>query len=190
MGKREILDNTLREKYNGLQRYEEKNLFSYLCSPTFKYKPNMKIVILDGYTANPGDLNWDKLKELGECTIYERTSPDELLERAANAEAILTNKVVLNRETIAALPDLKYIGVLATGYNVVDIAAARETWHHRNQYSSLQYPVCRTNGFRTHSEHYPANRSLLSKSQPWRLVSKSRLLLSMTLHSLNYGARK
>lgn len=98
----------------------------YLCSPTFKYKPNMKIVILDGYTANPGNLNWDKLKELGECTIYERTSPDELLERAANAEAILTNKVVLNRETIAALPDLKYIGVLATGYNVVDIAAARE----------------------------------------------------------------
>ena len=86
----------------------------------------MRIVVLDGYTANPGDLNWDKLKELGECTIYERTTPNEVLERAAGAEALLTNKVVLNRETIAALPDLKYIGVLATGYNVVDITAACE----------------------------------------------------------------
>ena len=86
----------------------------------------MNIVVLDGYTANPGDLNWDKLQELGKCTIYERTAPDEVLERAAGAEVLLTNKVVLNSETIAALPDLKYIGVLATGYNVVDIAAARE----------------------------------------------------------------
>lgn len=86
----------------------------------------MRIVVLDGYTANPGDLSWDKLKELGECTIYERTAPNEVLERAADAEALLTNKVVLNRETIAALPDLKYIGVLATGYNVVDITAACE----------------------------------------------------------------
>ena len=86
----------------------------------------MKIVVLDGYTANPGDLNWDKLQELGKCTIYERTAPDEVLERAAGTEVLLTNKVVLNSETIAALPDLKYIGVLATGYNVVDIAAARE----------------------------------------------------------------
>lgn len=86
----------------------------------------MRIVVLDGYTANPGDLNWDKLKELGECTIYERTAPNEVLERAAGAEALLTNKVVLNRETIAALPDLKYIGVLATGYNVVDTTAACE----------------------------------------------------------------
>lgn len=86
----------------------------------------MRIVVLDGYTANPGDLNWDRLKELGECTIYERTAPNEVLERAAGAEALLTNKVVLNRETIAALPDLKYIGVLATGYNVVDITAACE----------------------------------------------------------------
>ncbi|WP_288242171.1 D-2-hydroxyacid dehydrogenase [uncultured Bacteroides sp.] len=86
----------------------------------------MNIVVLDGYTANPGDLNWDKLQELGKCTIYERTAPDEVLERAAGAEVLLTNKVVLNSETIAALPDLKYIGVLATGYNVVDITAARE----------------------------------------------------------------
>lgn len=86
----------------------------------------MRIVVLDGYTANPGDLSWDKLKESGECTIYARTAPDEVLERAAGADALLTNKVVINRETMAALPDLKYIGVLATGYNVVDVDAARE----------------------------------------------------------------
>ena len=86
----------------------------------------MRIVVLDGYTTNPGDLCWDKLKELGECTIYDRTAPGEVLKRAAGAEAILTNKVVINSETMAALPDLKYIGVMATGYNVVDINAARE----------------------------------------------------------------
>lgn len=86
----------------------------------------MKIVVLDGYTANPGDLHWEKLQELGECTIYDRTAPGEVIERAAGAEAILTNKVVINREIMASLPDLKYIGVMATGYNVVDIDAARE----------------------------------------------------------------
>lgn len=86
----------------------------------------MKIVALDGYAANPGDLSWDELKALGECTIYERTSPEEVLARAAGAEILLTNKVVLNAETIAALPELKYIGVLATGYNIVDVAAAKE----------------------------------------------------------------
>ena len=86
----------------------------------------MRTVVLDGYTANPGDLCWDKLKEFGECVIYDRTAPAEVLERAAGAEALLTNKVVINSEMMAALPDLKYIGVLATGYNVVDIAAARE----------------------------------------------------------------
>lgn len=86
----------------------------------------MKIVALDGYAANPGDLSWDELKALGECTIYERTSPEEVLERAAGAEILLTNKVVLNAETIVALPELKYIGVLATGYNIVDVTAAKE----------------------------------------------------------------
>lgn len=86
----------------------------------------MKIVVLDGYAANPGDLSWDELKALGECTIYERTSPEEVLERAAGAEILLTNKVVLNAEIIAALPELKYIGVLATGYNIVDVTAAKE----------------------------------------------------------------
>ena len=86
----------------------------------------MKIVVLDGYAANPGDLSWEGLKTLGECTIYDRTAPEEVLERAAGAEAILTNKVVITAEQMAALPDLKYIGVLATGYNIIDINAARE----------------------------------------------------------------
>lgn len=86
----------------------------------------MKIVILDGFAANPGDISWEGMKALGECTIYDRTAPGEVLERSAGAEAILTNKVVINAEHIAALPELKYIGVLATGYNVVDTAAAKE----------------------------------------------------------------
>lgn len=86
----------------------------------------MMIVILDGYTANPGDLSWKGLEALGEVTVYDRTKPEETVARAANADIVLTNKVVINREVIAQLPQLRYIGVLATGYNVVDIEAAHE----------------------------------------------------------------
>lgn len=86
----------------------------------------MNIVVLDGYTLNPGDLNWSELQSLGHCEIHDRTPSGQVLARAANAEIVLTNKVLLNRETLAAMPGLRYIGVLATGYNVVDIAAARE----------------------------------------------------------------
>lgn len=86
----------------------------------------MKIVVLDGFAANPGDLSWERLEALGECTVYPRTTDEQLLERAANADILLTNKVIINRTTIEALPQLKYIGVLATGYNVVDVAAAKE----------------------------------------------------------------
>ena len=86
----------------------------------------MRIVILDGYTANPGDLSWKELEEMGQVTVYDRTRPSETVKRAADADFVLTNKVVLDREKIAQLPHLKYIGVLATGYNVVDIEAANE----------------------------------------------------------------
>ena len=86
----------------------------------------MKIVILDGFTANPGDLSWKGLEELGTLTVYDRTRPEESVARAADAEIILTNKVIISREVMAQLPQLKYIGVLATGYNVVDIEAAHE----------------------------------------------------------------
>jgi glycerate dehydrogenase len=85
----------------------------------------MNIVILDGFTLNPGDLGWDELKALGPCAIYDRTPPAEVQRRAAEAEVVLTNKTVLATDTIRELPRLKYIGVLATGTNVVDLAAAR-----------------------------------------------------------------
>ena len=84
----------------------------------------MKVVILDGFTANPGDLSWDGLKQFGELKVYERTKPEELRERAKDAEVLLTNKVIIDAKAMAALPKLRYIGVLATGYNVVDIAEA------------------------------------------------------------------
>lgn len=86
----------------------------------------MKIVILDGFTANPGDLSWERLAALGELTVYERTTAQQTIERAAEAEIVLTNKVLLRRQEIEHLPKLRYIGVLATGYNVVDIDAACE----------------------------------------------------------------
>src|SRR5438445_396548 len=86
----------------------------------------MKIIVLDGFTLNPGDLSWDELKSLGDCNIYDRTPPEEVVRRGADADVVLTNKTPVTRDSILALWRLKYIGVLATGYNIVDIAAARE----------------------------------------------------------------
>lgn len=86
----------------------------------------MKIVVLDGHAANPGDLSWKGLEEIGELTVYERSKPDEAVARAADAEIVLTNKVVFTKEVIEKLPKLRYIGVLATGYNIVDTVTARE----------------------------------------------------------------
>jgi glycerate dehydrogenase len=86
----------------------------------------MKIVVLDGYTLNPGDLSWEGLQALGDVTIHDRTPPALTVERSAGAEVLLTNKTVLDRPALDRLPDLKYVGVLATGYNVVDLQAARE----------------------------------------------------------------
>ena len=85
----------------------------------------MKIVELDGYAANPGDLSWDAMKALGEFVLYDRTAPEDVVQRAKDADIILVNKVNVTKEVIEQLPKLKYIGVLATGYNVVDIAAAK-----------------------------------------------------------------
>ena len=86
----------------------------------------MKIVILDAFTSNPGDLSWDAIEEFGELTVYERTTSEQVVERCSGSEVVLTNKVVLNAETIDQLPELKYIGVLATGTNVVDVSFAKE----------------------------------------------------------------
>ncbi len=85
----------------------------------------MKIVVLDSYTLNPGDLSWDWLLTFGEVVIYDRTPSDKILERTKEADIILTNKILLKENIISELPDLKYIGVLATGYNNVDLDAAK-----------------------------------------------------------------
>lgn len=85
----------------------------------------MKIVVLDGYGLNPGDLSWSAWETLGELKVYDRTSPSELLERSEGAEVLITNKTLITANDMALLPELKYIGVLATGYNVVDIDEAK-----------------------------------------------------------------
>lgn len=85
----------------------------------------MSIVVLDGYTMNPGDLSWQPLQELGACTIYDRTPESQVIERSRGAEILITNKVAFTREEIEQLPDLRYIGVSATGYNIVDVEAAQ-----------------------------------------------------------------
>lgn len=88
----------------------------------------MKIVVLDGYTENPGDLSWDALRQLGDCTVWERTAQSQIVERAAEADIVLTNKVPLGKAEFDSLPKLKFVGVLATGYNIIDLDAASE--HH------------------------------------------------------------
>ncbi len=91
-----------------------------------KREENMKIVVLDGYTENPGDLSWKGLEELGETVVYDRTPAGRVLERVADAEAVFTNKTPLPREVIEGFEKVRFIGVLATGYNVVDVPAARK----------------------------------------------------------------
>jgi glycerate dehydrogenase len=86
----------------------------------------MKIVVLDGYTLNPGDLSWAELEQLGELKVYDRTPAEHVLERIGNAEIVFTNKTPITKETIDAAPSIKWIGVLATGYNIVDVQAARD----------------------------------------------------------------
>lgn len=102
------------------RRYAGSNFFRYICMGI------MKIVILDAYTATPGDLSLEALKALGEVTVYDRTAPEDVVARARGAEAVLINKVRMTRRVMDSLPDLRYIGVIATGYNVVDMVAARE----------------------------------------------------------------
>ena len=89
----------------------------------------MKIVVLDGYTENPGDLSWEPLRALGELTVYDRSSltdGQEAIDRIGDAEVVLTNKTPITRQVLDACPGIKYIAILATGYNVVDVACCRE----------------------------------------------------------------
>ena len=85
----------------------------------------VKIVVLDGYTLNPGDLSWEGLEALGECEVHDRTPGNQVLERSKNADILYTNKTPLSGDVIKQLPKLKFIGVLATGFNIVDIDAAK-----------------------------------------------------------------
>ena len=101
----------------------------------------MKIVILDGYTTDEGTLSWNELAELGELTYYERTLPEQRLERAKDAEILISNKVVLDRELLEGIPNLKYIGLLSTGYNIVDLDYAKEK----------NIPVCNIPNYSTKS---------------------------------------
>jgi len=101
----------------------------------------MEIVVLDGHTLNPGDLSWDDLRALGNVTVFDRTNDDMVVERALNADIVLTNKTIVNRSSIMSLPSLKYIGIIATGYNIVDIGAAAERG----------IPVCNVRGYGTGS---------------------------------------
>jgi len=86
----------------------------------------MKIVVLDGFTLNPGDLSWEGLKQIGEVIVYDRTAPEMVVERAKDAEILITNKAVIDEQVLNQLPLVKYIGVLATGYNVVDVETAKK----------------------------------------------------------------
>ncbi len=86
----------------------------------------MKIVVLDGYTENPGDLSWGELEKLGELTVYDRTPEEETVDRIGDAEIVITNKTPITCKVMDACPTIRYITVLATGYNVVDVAAAKE----------------------------------------------------------------
>ena len=101
----------------------------------------MKIVVLDGYALNPGDLSWEGLERLGELTVFDRTAPEQLMARAAGAQLLLTNKTVLDAAALKGLPELRYIGVLATGYNVVATGDARRRG----------IPVTNVPGYGTHS---------------------------------------
>ena len=115
----------------------------------------MNIVVLDGYTLNPGDLTWKDLESLGRCTVYDRTPPEEVVPRAKDAEVVLTNKTLLFSDVIKQLPKLKYIGVLATGYNVVDVEAA----------GNLGIPVTNVPAYSTHSVAQMVFAHLLNLTQ-------------------------
>ena len=97
----------------------------------------MKIVILDGHTLNPGDLSWKAFEELGEVVVYERSSPEEVIERSLDCDALITNKAIVSSQAIQEADNLKYIGVTATGVNIVDIDAASEKG----------VPVCNVAGY-------------------------------------------
>ena len=148
----------------------------------------MKIVILDAYTVNPGDLSWHPLDNMADLIVYDRTTPDEVVSRCKGAEIVLTNKVVLNAEILNQLPHLTYIGVLATGYNVVDLkVATRQSITVTNIPAySTQSVAQMTFAHITHSEHYQPCGTLCNRKRTGALDTQQRLLL-LRLHSQRTG---
>jgi len=156
----------------------------------------MKITVLDGHTTNPGDNPWSQVEALGDLTVHARTSADEVVDRCADSEVVLTNKTALSADTIARLPDLKYIGVMATGYNVVDLAAA----------SARDIPVTNVPEYSTDSVaqhviammlsniHRPFEHSTAVYSNQWQAagdfsfwLSPLRELADQTIGVIGYG---
>ena len=131
-----------------------------------------KIVVLDGYTLNPGDLSWKDLEALGRCTVYDRTAPEDTVARAEDAEIVITNKTELSSDVIEKLANLKYIGVLATGYNVVDIEAARS-----RGIFGLQHHVGCPDGLRSLAEPRSARRPARTNGERRKVVFLPGLLL-------------
>ena len=127
----------------------------------------MRIVVLDGFTLNPGDLSWEAVERLGQVEVYDRTRPEQVMERLAGAEIALTNKVVLDANLLENLsPTLRYVGVLATGYN-----GSRKTIGHLcDEHSGIQYGLCGANGFRPSAEPYQPCGALYAKGQGGREV--------------------
>ena len=97
----------------------------------------IKIIVTDGYTLNPGDMSWGSIEKFGQLTVYDRMNPGELVDKCREADIVLTNKVPFSEATIAQLPNLKMIGVTATGYNIVDIEAAKIIINSVTNYSNL-----------------------------------------------------
>ena len=97
----------------------------------------MKIVVMDGKGVNPGDMSWKQIQQFGELIVYERTASEEIIDHVGDAEIVLTNKTVFDEDTIAKLKNVKYIGVLATGYNVVE--GCKQTWYCCYEHSGLQH---------------------------------------------------
>jgi len=128
----------------------------------------MKIVVLDAHTLNPGDLSWKAIAQFGEVTLYERTTQEQVLARSKEAAIILTNKVALSREILQQLPQLKFIAVTATGYNVVDVHAAKE----------LGIPVSNVAGYGTTAvAQHVSGWFTSSKCTSWRVGQGKRLVL-------------
>ncbi len=123
----------------------------------------MKIVVVDGHTLNPGDLSWQGFEQLGELSLYERSRSEQVLERCRDAQVVLTNKVPITDQLMAQLPELRYIGVLATGYNVVDVSAARQR----------DIVVTNTPAYGTHSVAQFVFAQLLQWAQPVAYYSDS-----------------